>query len=84
MAYQIIVKPSAQRDLNLYPVREVQRISGRISHLANGPRPFGSQKLSGENSYRLRVGSYRVLYEVDDGRKVIYIYRIKHRKDAYK
>ena len=84
MAYEIIIKPSAQRDLDAFPSKEVQRIAARISLLVTDPRPYGSQKLSGAVSYRIRSGNYRVLYEVDDGRKRVFIFRIKHRREVYR
>ena len=84
MAYEIIIKPSAQRDLDAFPPKEVQRIATRISLLVTDPRPYGSQELSGADSYRIRSGNCRVLYEVDDGRKRVFIFRIKHRREAYR
>ncbi|MBM2839932.1 MAG: plasmid stabilization system [Bacteroidetes bacterium] len=84
MAYEVVIKPSAQRDLDAYPSKEVQRIADRISHLTIDPRPFGSQKLAGAHAYRIRSGNYRILYEVDDKRKMVLIFRIKHRREAYR
>ncbi|MBI3006256.1 MAG: type II toxin-antitoxin system RelE/ParE family toxin [Ignavibacteriales bacterium] len=55
-----------------------------MANLSFNPRPFGVQKLFGENGYRIRVGRYRVLFEVHDGQRKVFIYRIKHRKDVYR
>ncbi|MBI4548689.1 MAG: type II toxin-antitoxin system RelE/ParE family toxin [Ignavibacteriae bacterium] len=84
MAYEIIIKPSAQRDFDSFPTKEVVRISQRIALLANDPRPFGVQKLTSEEGYRIRSGNYRILYVVDDNKRKILVYRIKHRKEAYR
>ena len=75
MAYRIIIKPSAQQDLDKLPGKEVERIASRIKLLESNPRPVGIQKLSGEEGYRIRSGKYRILYEINDNPKRIFIYR---------
>jgi mRNA interferase RelE/StbE len=52
--------------------------------MENNPRPDGCIKLSDSEEYRIRVGIYRILYEIDDDRKIVSIYKIEHRKDIYK
>lgn len=84
MNYKIIVKPSAQKDLDKLQFKEVKKIAARIKQLSNNPRPIGVQKLSDDEGYRIRIGNYRVLFIIDDNAECISIYRIKHRKDAYK
>lgn len=84
MAYEVVLKPSAQKDLDALPDREVERLVHRIALLAADLRPIGCQKLANIEGYRIRSGSYRVLYVVDDASKKISIYRIKHRRDAYR
>lgn len=84
MAYEIVVKPSAQRDLDSLPLQEVKRLALHLSHLADDPRPFGVQKLTGTGGYRIRVGSYRILYEVNDKSRMVLIYQIKHHREAYR
>jgi mRNA interferase RelE/StbE len=84
VAYEILVKPSAQRDLDSLPEREVAKIALRLALLAVDPRPFGVQKLSGIGGYRIRIGNYRILYDVNDKQHLVSIYRIKHRREAYR
>jgi mRNA interferase RelE/StbE len=84
VAYEIAVKPSAQRDLDSLPEREVERIALRLALLADEPRPFGVQKLSGTGGYRIRSGNYRILYDVSDKNYLVSIYRIKYRREAYR
>ncbi len=84
MAYTIHIKPSAQKDLDALPEKEIFKILSRISQLESEPRPIGIQKLNNQEGYRIRSGNYRVLYEIDDKAEFILIYRIKHRKEVYR
>ena len=81
--HDIFVLPSAQRDLDKLEASGFARIIKEIRGLTREPRPVGCLKLTGEEGYRLRVGDYRVLYRIDDPSKRVYLYRVKHRKDAY-
>jgi len=82
--YKVIVKPSAQKDLNKLQIGVVKKIVTSINQLSSNPRPVGVQKLSDDEGYRIRSGNYRILFTIKDKVKSILIYRIKHRKDAYK
>jgi len=82
--YKIYIKPSASKDLDVLPGKEVQKILFHIAQLQNEPRPVGIQKLTGSGGYRIRSGNYRILFEINDKTNTISIYRVKHRKDAYK
>ena len=82
--YKILILPSATKDLDDLPSKELIRIKEKIFPLSENPRPWGSVKLIKEEGYRLRSGDYRILYRVDDKNKAIYIYRLKHRREAYK
>ena len=84
MPYTIIIKPSAQKDLDKLPFSEIKRIVSKLENLKSNPRPIGIQKLSDYEGYRIRSGKYRILFSIDDKNKKIYIYRLKHRKDVYK
>jgi len=84
VTYKIIIKPSAQKDLDKLQNKELKRIVARLEQLRINPRPIGVQKLSDEEGYRLRSGNYRILFVINDKIKNIFIYRIKHRKDAYR
>jgi mRNA interferase RelE/StbE len=53
--------------------------------LANNPRPFGSHKITGsENDYRIKVGNFRIIYEVDDKEKLVKVMQIRHRREVYR
>ena len=82
--YRLVFRKSVARDLRGLPERDVARILRRIEDLATSPRQVGSEKLAGLERYRLRVGTYRVLYEIEDGIITVIIVKIAHRKDAYR
>lgn len=67
------------------PHSTIARVVAAVAKLAHEPFPHGVKKLVGsEFSYRVRVGDYRVVYEVFEGRLIIEIVRVRHRKDVYK
>lgn len=83
--YQILIERHAEKDLQKLPKVVVHDLADKIQRLCEDPRPIGSTKLQGtKNSWRVRSGLYRVLYDIDDQAKQIKVYRIKHRKDAYR
>ncbi len=84
MNYEIIIKPSAKKDLDTFQNRDILLIANRINKLSIDPRPIGIQKLTDDDGYRIRIGKYRVLFYIDDEKKEVLIYRIKHRKDSYR
>lgn len=84
MAYQVTVTPKAQRIIAKLPIDLRRRIANRIAALADDPRPPGSTKLSGEDSYRIRVGDYRIIYTIQDDRLIVLIIDVGHRRDIYR
>ena len=82
--YELKLSDKAHKDLKKINNRDYLKISDRILILENDPRPIGCIKLQGKNAYRLRIGSYRILYEIDDGNKIVFIYIVSDRKDAYR
>ncbi|MCK6681976.1 MAG: type II toxin-antitoxin system RelE/ParE family toxin [Thermoanaerobaculia bacterium] len=83
--YRVELKPAAERDLAAFP-REVQeKVVDRLAALAEEPRPPGAVKLQGiENTYRIRVGDYRILYSVHDDVLLVLVLTIGNRRDVYK
>ena len=76
---------STRKDIRSLPRQEVVRIVAAVSQLADDPLPIGGQKLSGsERTYRIRVGDYRVIYEVFSDSHIIEVQRVRHRKDVYR
>jgi mRNA interferase RelE/StbE len=84
-SYRILVKKSAAAELAKIPRKvPLEKIIWRVRGLEQDPRPFGSQKLSGEDKYRLRQGDYRIVYAVDDSRRIVEIYKIGNRREIYR
>ena len=83
-SYRLLIKPSAARELEALPKRDRIRVVERIGGLASSPRPSGSERLSGEEKYRVRQGAYRVVYSVDEASRVVEVVKIGHRRDVYR
>lgn len=83
-SYNVEFSINVRKDFRKIPKAEAEKILGKIHDLAETPRPPGSKKLKGEELYRIRIGAYRVVYEIEDARLIIFIVRVKHRKDAYR
>ena len=84
MAYQIIIKRPAEKKLDALSANVRARILGHLLALEDNPRPAGIKKLQGEDSFRLRVGDYRVLYTIDDRMKQVTIFAVGHRREVYR
>jgi mRNA interferase RelE/StbE len=82
--YSIYFKESARKELNAIPKRVLQRIMEKIATLADNPRPAGSEKLSGQERYRIRQGNYRILYSIQDGELTIWVVKVGHRREVYR
>ena len=83
--YRILIKPSAVKEIEAISTKkDRQRIVGRISKLADNPRPPGCEKLSGQEKYRIRQGRYRIVYAIEDQDLIIYVVKVGHRKDMYR
>ncbi len=83
--YTVEIARRAVKSIAALPRKEQQRIRAAIDLLADEPRPPGCVALTGEQSvYRVRVGNYRILYEVIDTGLVILVIRVGHRRDAYR
>jgi mRNA interferase RelE/StbE len=85
MAYRIEVKPQAEKALAKIPDPHRRRIARAIDGLARQPRPAGCIKLTGaDDAYRIRVGDYRIVYQVADRVLIVYVIRVAHRRDVYR
>ena len=83
--YETLLERRAEKDLRRLAAEVFQRVIAAIEALAHDPRPEGCKKLKGAgDDWRIRVGDYRVLYDIDDGNQVIRIMRIRHRREAYR
>ena len=82
--YQVQLTRTAEKELEGLPKQAADRILSRIRGLGAEPRPRDCKKLVGQkNAFRIRVGDYRVVYEIHDDKVIVLVIRIRHRKDAY-
>ena len=82
--YKVEIRRSALKEIKKLPQKELKKILKTIQTLSNNPRPKGCQKLSDKERYRIRVGSYRILYSIEDDILVVYVVKVAHRKDVYR
>jgi mRNA interferase RelE/StbE len=81
--YKLEIKKSAVKEIKNLPSSYLNKIIDRISTLADNPIPEGCIKLSSEELYRIRVGTYRILYQIKDDRLLIVVIKVAHRKSVY-
>jgi mRNA interferase RelE/StbE len=85
VAYRVELTPAAQRDLRSLDRPVLRRIDARIRSLSEEPRPHGAEKLAGESEvYRVRVGDYRILYQIHDAVLTVLVVRVRHRREVYR
>ena len=84
MTYEIAVLRTAVKSVERLPKAVQDRVVDAIAELAEMPRPAGAKKLVARDALRIRVGDYRIIYEVDDETKTDQVVVISHRKDAYR
>ena len=82
--YRILFKSSVEKDLSGIPKSDVRKLLNRIKTLENDPRPAGSEKLTGQERYRLRQGRYRIVYSIQDEELTVWVVKVGHRKDVYR
>ena len=84
MNYTLGILRRAQKELSAIEGDAYIQMRDAIRALAHAPRPIGSKKLRGRSGWRIRVGHYRVIYEIDDTNCVITIMRVGHRREIYR
>jgi len=82
--YRVHVDKSARKSALALPPHHLDRIEQALLRLVANPRPVGARKLGNRLGWRIRVGDYRVLYEIDDSAQLVHVFEIAHRKDAYR
>lgn len=83
MNYDILIFRRAQKALADLPLRDYDRVKTSISALSTNPRPHGCVKLTSRPGWRVRVGDYRVIYEIDDPNHTVTILHLGNRRDVY-
>lgn len=84
LRYKLFFKKSVAKDLKSIPKAYLVKILEKIENLRSDPRPDGSEKLTGQELYRIRQGIFRIVYSIQDNELTIWIIRIGHRKEIYK
>ena len=82
--YAVLIPKRVAKQIEKVPEPHRRRIVEKIAALRTNPRPVGMKKLTGLEAYRLRVGDYRVVYEVDDPQRFVTIARVMHRSAVYR
>ena len=84
MSYSVLIERRAQSELASQPRDAYDRLKAAILSLENNPRPNNCRKLTGRDAWRIRVGDYRVIYEVNDSTKTVVVLHVGHRRDIYR
>lgn len=83
-SFRVLLHPKAEKELRRLPAEYQKKIFQRIKQLTENPFPKGVVKIKNrDHAYRIRVGVYRIIYEIDNNNAELMIFRIRHRKDAY-
>lgn len=83
--YEVFLERAAERDLTRLSASDFRRIISHIKNLADNPRPSGCHKISGsKNDWRVRIGDYRVIYEIDAKARAVRVMRVRHRRETYR
>ena len=83
--YEILLERNAERDLKKLPKKMFDRVVLCVKSLSQNPKPPGTRKIVGStNDWRIRIGDYRVIYEIDEEVREVKIMRIRHRRESYR
>jgi len=83
--YEVLLERRAQRDIKKLPAEVFHRIIPSIKALAEDPKPPGCRKIAGsKNDWRIRIGEYRVIYEIDEHAEAVRVMRVRHRREVYR
>ncbi len=83
MNYALLILRRAQKELANLDKTEYERVRDAVTSLAENPRPNNCKKLVGRDGWRIRVGNYRVIYEIDDAKQEVTVLHVGHRRDIY-
>jgi mRNA interferase RelE/StbE len=83
--YEVVLERRAERDLKKLPAEVFNRLIPSIKALSENPKPSGCRKITGsENDWRIRIGDYRIIYEIDEEATTVKVMRIRHRREVYR
>ena len=85
MTHRVALTTTARKERLKIDPAEREAIDRALQQLHSNPRPPGVKKLAGSRTdWRIRIGNYRILYEIDDSQRVVTVWRIAHRRQAYR
>jgi mRNA interferase RelE/StbE len=84
LRYELFIERRAQKQLAKIPEPDRGRIVAAVEGLAEEPRPLGVKKLTGREAWRIRVGDYRIIYEIHDKNLMVLVIALGHRRDIYR
>lgn len=82
--YKVFFKKSVEKDFKGIPKKTLLKILEKIQNLQDDPRPIGSEKLTGQERYRIRQGTYRIVYSIQDNELTVWGVKVGHRKGIYR
>jgi mRNA interferase RelE/StbE len=83
--YRVLLERAAEKDLKSLSSKLHNQVIATLQRLAKNPRPSGCRKLTGaDNDWRVRVGDYRIVYEIDDTDQNVRVNRVRHRREVYR
>jgi len=82
--YKVFFKKSVEKDFKCIPKDILLKILDKINNIQDDPRPIGSEKLTGQERYRLRQGTYRIVYSIQDLELTVWVVKIGHRREIYR
>ena len=83
--YEVFLERRAERDLKRLPAGIFNRLIPHIKALSENPKPSGCRKITGsKNDWRIRIGDYRIIYEIDEGEGAVRVMRVRHRREVYR
>lgn len=81
--YKVFYTEGFYRSLKSVPKKDAKRILQKTRSLSEDARPFGCQKLAGQEKYRIRQGNYRIIYSIEDDRLIVVVVKVGHRREIY-
>ncbi|OGU77357.1 MAG: hypothetical protein A2499_04230 [Stygiobacter sp. RIFOXYC12_FULL_38_8] len=84
MPFVVLIPKKVEKQIAALPVEVIERVLLLLGGLTNNPFPQNSKKLKNRNGYRLRIGEYRIIYEINENERSIIVLRVAHRKEVYK
>jgi len=81
--YSVLYTEAFYKSLGPIPKKDVKRLLQKTRSLAENPWPPGSQKLAGQEKYRIRQGYYRIIYKIEDDRLIVIVVKVGHRREVY-